>query len=60
MIAKRDKLGGIYHEPPYTRAEEADLYRRSGDATSLTRLSSSRKPQPPASPPGAAPCPPSA
>jgi len=28
MVRKRDKLGGYYHEPPYTEAETEDLHAR--------------------------------
>ncbi|HEY2530390.1 MAG TPA: hypothetical protein VGJ20_21050 [Xanthobacteraceae bacterium] len=28
VVKRKDKLGGIYHEPPYTKAEEFEFYRR--------------------------------
>jgi hypothetical protein len=30
MVVKVDKWGNRYHEPPYTKAEEAEFYRRIG------------------------------
>jgi hypothetical protein len=30
MVVKRDKHGNCYHEPPYTKAEEDEFYRRIG------------------------------
>jgi hypothetical protein len=30
MVAKKDPWGNIYHEPPYTKAEEDEFYRRVG------------------------------
>jgi hypothetical protein len=30
MVVKFDKWGNRYHEPPYTKAEEAEFYRRIG------------------------------
>jgi hypothetical protein len=30
MARRMDKLGGFYHEPPYTKEEEMDFYRRVG------------------------------
>lgn len=30
MVRKTDKLGGTYHEPPYTTEEEMELYKRMG------------------------------
>ena len=28
MVFRRDRKGGGWHEPPYTREEEMELYRR--------------------------------
>jgi hypothetical protein len=30
MVVKVDKYGNRYHEPPYTKAEEDEFYRRVG------------------------------
>ena len=30
-MRKTDEKGGFYHEPPYSREETADFYRRTGD-----------------------------
>jgi hypothetical protein len=30
MVYKKDEKGGGWHEPPYTKEEEMDMYRRMG------------------------------
>ena len=30
MVVKVDRYGNRYHSPPYTKAEEAEFYRRIG------------------------------
>ena len=37
MVRKLTDQGTGYHEPPYTAAEEADLYRRMGGVVAFTR-----------------------
>ena len=39
MVRKLTDQGTLYHEPPYTAAEEADLYRRMGCVVAFTRPS---------------------
>ena len=39
MVRKLTDQGTGYHEPPYTAAEEADLYRRMGGVVAFTRPS---------------------
>jgi hypothetical protein len=47
--------GAVYHEPPYTEAEEADFYRRTGNGIvgvmSGPRPPADPQPQPHKSPP---------
>jgi hypothetical protein len=35
MVRVRAENGSYYHEPPYTEAEEFELYRLAGNAKSL-------------------------
>ena len=51
MVKKYDNWGNAYHEPPYTRAEQDEFYRRTGGVVSFTRPSSAQKPEQPESPP---------
>lgn len=37
MVRKVDKFGTVYHEPPYTKAEEMEIYRRSAGVRAFTR-----------------------
>jgi hypothetical protein len=52
MVRKVSDNGGIYHEPPYTEAEEEDFYRRTGSIVGV--LKSDRR-SPPAEPPQKSP-----
>ena len=51
MVFRRDEKGGGWHEPPYTKAEEREFYRRynvgmaSGKAT-IYRSRSASPPKP--------------
>jgi hypothetical protein len=49
MVVKVDKWGNRYHEPPYTKAEEEDFYRRTGGGpVTVARPIGDRKaPKPP-------------
>jgi hypothetical protein len=37
MVKKISDKGGIYHEPPYTQAEEAEFYRRQGSIVGVLK-----------------------
>lgn len=38
MVAVRDKQGNVlFHEPPYTEEEQAEMYRRMDGVTAFTR-----------------------
>ena len=37
MVIKYDKYGNAYGEPPYTEAEQADMYRRMNGVVAFTR-----------------------
>lgn len=45
MVKKYDIHGKVYHEPPYTKAEENDLYARMGSVSSFTRPCASTQEQ---------------
>lgn len=54
MVVKIDKHGNRIHSPPYTKAEEAEFYRRVGGgpltvyrSTDARKGPTSSKPQPP-------------
>ena len=54
MVRKRTDDGkGWYHEPPYTEAEEDELYRRmdAGPFARIIQPSSTPQPRPQTSPP---------
>ena len=38
MVRKYDRHGSPYHEPPYTAAEEMELYRRMSGVVAYTRV----------------------
>ena len=38
MVRKYDRHGNPYHEPPYTAAEEMELYRRMSGVVAYTRV----------------------
>jgi hypothetical protein len=46
MVKKCTKDGVVYHEPPYTEAEQLELYRRMGGVASTVRRPDPRKDQP--------------
>jgi hypothetical protein len=52
MVRRMDKLGGFYHEPPYTKEEEMEFYRRigGGPKTVVHRPASAPKTVKPKSP----------
>ncbi len=50
MVRKISDKGGIYEEPPYTEAEEAELYRRMDGCVGVLK-SDHRPPVAPASAP---------
>jgi hypothetical protein len=37
MVRKYDDYGSPYHEPPYTAAEEHELYRQMAGVVAFTR-----------------------
>jgi hypothetical protein len=46
MVVKVDKWGNRYYEPPYTKAEEAEFYRRiGGGPITVARPASDRRQQ---------------
>ena len=38
MVRKYDRHGSPYHEPPYTAAEEMELYRSMSGVVAYTRV----------------------
>ena len=38
MALKHDIYGNPYHEPPYTAAEEMEMYRRMSGVVAYTRV----------------------
>ena len=53
MVRKMSDTGGYYHEPPYTEAEEDELYRRmdAGPFARIVRPASTVPPHPQAARP---------
>ena len=37
MVRKISDQGGVYHEPPYTEAEQMEMYRRMNGVVAFTR-----------------------
>ncbi len=50
MVIKKTKSGSYYREPPYTKAEEAEFYRRVGDGP-VTIVRGTPPPPPSQTPP---------
>jgi hypothetical protein len=36
MVERKDAMGGTYHEPPYTKKEQRDFYRRINNDGPIT------------------------
>lgn len=39
MVKKYDIHGNVYHEPPYTKEEEMEMYQRMSGLVAFTRAS---------------------
>jgi hypothetical protein len=57
MVVRRTPKGNIYHEPPYTPEEEAEIYGRvdAGPKTVLRQKGERSTEQPPPKPPAKRP-----